>query len=70
MSEKSHIDINKLNKVPKGHPFEYRDVVEENFPMSERVQDGKRFKGEVEKGEYDSVVITEDDGDCVQYKKI
>ncbi|QGU94311.1 hypothetical protein GOM49_03565 [Clostridium bovifaecis] len=69
MSEKSHIDINKLNSVPSGHPFEYKDVVMENFPVEKRTVDGKKFKAEVENGEFEAV-ITEDDTDRVQYKKL
>lgn len=69
MSEKSHIDMDKLNRVPQGHPFEYKDVVMENFPVEKRTVDGKKFKEEVEKGEFQAV-ITEDDTDRVQYRKL
>lgn len=69
MSQKSHIDMEKFKKVPSGHPFEYKDIVKEDYPLENRTQDGKRFKSEVEKGLYDAV-IREDDTDRVQYEKL
>jgi len=70
MSEKSHIDIEKLNKVPSGHPFEYRDVVDDNFPVEEHTIDGRRFKAEVENGKFQAVVAHDDPDNRVQYKKL
>jgi hypothetical protein len=69
VTEKSHIDINKLNAIPSGRPFEYKDVVMEEFPVEKRTEDGKKFKAEVENGEFDAVII-EDDTDRVQYRKL
>ncbi len=72
MKDKSHIDISKLNKVPLGHPFEYKDIVRDDFPTEERPIDGLRFKEEVKKGIYEDVVIYDntDIDNRVVYKKI
>lgn len=69
MSKKSHIDMDKLNDVPSGHPFEYRDVVMDDFPLEEHTEDGKKFKSEVE-NEFYGMVIREDDLDRIQYRKL
>lgn len=69
--DKSHIDMNKLNKVPSGHPFEYRDIVNEDFPTNKHDTDGLRFKKEVESGKYNNVdIISENTDSRVVYKKI
>lgn len=70
MQEKSHVDINKLNKVPSGHPFEYRDVVEDDFPMEEHTVDGKRFKAEVESGLFENVKFDKDLDTRLLYRKL
>lgn len=71
MPEKSHIDMGKLNRIPCGHPFEYKDVVKEDFPVEMRTVYGKKFKAEVENGEFNDVVIDNDaDTDRVQYRKL
>ena len=71
MNSKSHIDKNKLEKVPVGHPFEYRDIVSESLPMSEHTIDGRRFKSEVESGEYENVgIIDENPGNRILYRKL
>lgn len=70
MSQKSHVDIDKLNKVPTGHPFEYKDVVKDDFPVEEHTEDGKRFKAEVENGKFQAVVAEDDPENRVQYKKL
>lgn len=69
MPHKSHIDMEKLNRIPCGHPFEYKDVVMEDFPAEMRTEDGKKFKAEVENGEYNAVIV-DDDTDRVQYRKL
>lgn len=70
MSQKSHVDIDKLNKVPTGHPFEYKDVVKDDFPVEEHTEDGKKFKAEVENGKFQAVVTEDDPENRVQYKKL
>lgn len=70
MSKRSHIDVNKLDKVPQGHPFEYNDIVREDFPMQARTEDGKKFKAEVENGLYYAIEVKKDTGgNCVVYQK-
>lgn len=69
MQKKSHIDIDKLNKVPKGHPFEYKDVVDDEFSLEDRPRDGLFFKAEVDRGMYDFVVMKRDTGNRVLYEK-
>lgn len=69
MSERSHIDMDKFNSVPSGRPFEYKDVVMESFQPEKRTVDGKKFKAEVENGEFEAI-ITGDDTDRVQYEKL
>ena len=44
MNYKSHIDLDKLNKIPKGRSFEYKDVVRNDFPDEDHVEDGKILK--------------------------
>ena len=50
MSDKSHICLNKLDKVPAGSPFEYKDIVQEDFALENHTEDGKVFKSEVQQG--------------------
>ncbi len=69
MEKKSHIDVNKLNKVPLGHSFEYKDIVHEDFPVDDRPRDGLFFKAEVDRGMYDSVVMKKDTGNRLLYEK-
>lgn len=71
MSKRSHVDLDKLNKVPEGQPFVYKDVVDDNFPDEEHTEDGRRFKDEVEEGVYNSIVVAKDDDEHrVLYKKL
>lgn len=70
MLDKSHIDINKLEKVPTGQSFEYKDIVKEDLPIDEHTLDGKRFKDEVENGVYDKVKISKQTGSHLLYKKL
>lgn len=70
MQHSSHIDINKLEKVPEGCPFEYKDIASESFPKEEHTEDGKRFKDEVENGVYENIKIEKDTGSHLLYKKI
>lgn len=67
---KSHVCMDKLNKVPYGSPFEYKDVVMDSFPHGERTEDGKIFKEEVEEGKFKDVVIEKDTGSHLLYRKI
>lgn len=71
MSERSHIDSSKLEKVTEEQPFVYKDVVSDEFPVEEHSLDGRKFKDEVEQGDYNSIVVAKDDGEHrVLYKKI
>ena len=71
MKDKSHIDKSKLDKVPSGHPFEYMDIVSEDLPMSEHTIDGRRFKNEVQNGEYKNVKIDDENpGNRILYRKL
>lgn len=69
MGERSHIDTSKIEKVPSGHPFEYKDVVQDNYPAEEHTEDGKRFKEEVLSGTYSNVFIDKDTGSHLLYRK-
>lgn len=70
MVEKSHICLNKLDKIPKGKPFEYKDIVQDDFQLEDHTEDGKRFKEEVEQGLYDNVKIEKDTGSHLLYRKL
>lgn len=70
MSIKSHVDLDKINKIPSGKPFEYKDVVREDFPKEEHTEDGKRFKDEVETGVYDNIKLEKDTGSHLLYRKL
>lgn len=70
MNTKSHIDKEKLNKVPSGCPFEYKDVVTEAFPIESHTEDGKTFKSEVESGIYEDIRIKKDTGSHILYEKL
>lgn len=66
-----YIDSSKLHKVPEEQPFVYKDVVSDEFPVEDHTSDGRKFKDEVERGDYDSVVVAKDDDEYrVVYKKI
>lgn len=68
--ERSHVDINKLKNIPEGGQFEYRDVVQEDFPDDLRSDDGALFNKEVEVGLYKDIKVTNEDSTRVTYKKI
>lgn len=70
MSRKSHVDVDKLSNVPSGHPFEYKDVVSDNFAEEYHTEDGKRFKSEVKNGDYDGIIIDKDTGSHLLYRKV
>jgi len=70
MLNKSHIDLDKLNKVPSNHPFEYKDVVSDDFPTEDHGIDGRRFKSEVENGKYENISVNKETDNRVQYKKL
>lgn len=70
MPEKSHIALNKLDKVPKGKPFEYKDVVQDDFEFENHTEDGKAFKSEVKQGAFDDVKIEKDTGSHLLYRKL
>ena len=66
----SHVDISKLNKVPPGCPFQYKDVVRDDYPDSEHSMDGRRFKEEVETKAYDNVILDRETDEAVVYRKL
>lgn len=70
MPIRSQIDEEKLNRVPSGHPFEYKDVVRDDLPEEEHTEDGKRFKNEVEHGAYNNVKIEKNNGSHMIYRKL
>lgn len=70
MTMKSHVDISKLNKVPSGCPFQYKDVVREDYPNSEHSMDGRRFKEEVETNVYDNVILDRETDEALIYRKL
>lgn len=70
MFDRSHISLNKLNKVPQGKPFEYKDIVQDDFELENHTEDGKRFKYEVEEGIYDNIIIEKDTGSHILYRKL
>ena len=62
--------MEKLNKVPSGHPFEYRAVVSEDLPVSEHSVGGIAFREEVDNGKYENVVVYKDKDSHIVYKKL
>jgi hypothetical protein len=70
MTDKSHICLNKLGKVPAGKPFEYKDVVQDDFELENHTEDGKLFKSEVQQGIYDNIKIEKDTGSHLLYRKL
>lgn len=70
MLGKSHVDINKLNKVPSGNPFEYKAVVSDELPISEHSTCGRVFKEEVDSGKYENIVVYKDTESHIVYKKL
>lgn len=67
---KSHIDMDKLERVPSGKRFEYRDIVNDEFPVEQHTVDGALFKEEVENGAYDNVTVLRDTEAHMLYKKL
>jgi hypothetical protein len=71
MIHRSHVDIDKINELPKGRSFEYKDVARNDFPDSDHVEDGKIFKTEVENGIFSNVTVANDSANTtVKYKKV
>lgn len=70
MEYKSHVDMNKVNGIPAGERFEYRDVVQDDFPNEKHPEDGALFNREVEEGVYDNIVVSNEDNIRVRYKKV
>lgn len=71
MTKRSNACIDKINKLPSGRTFEYKDIVEEDFPMYEHDEGGKIFKSEVENGVYSNVIVANDTAHTtVKYKKL
>jgi hypothetical protein len=71
MIQKSHVDIDKINKLPIGRAFEYKDVVRNDFPDNQHAEDGKIFNAEVENGIFSNVIISNEKANTtVKYKKI
>jgi hypothetical protein len=71
MSQKSHVDMDKINKLPIGRAFEYKDVVENDFPVSQHTEDGKLFNSEVENGVFGNIKVSNEEAHTtVKYKKV
>jgi len=70
VKKRSHVDAEKLEKVPSGKPFEYKDVVEDNFKDEDHTEDGKRFKAEVLNGVYSDVKLEKDNDSRLVYRKL
>lgn len=70
MEGKSHVDVQKINRMPQGQSFEYKDVVREDLPISQHSADGALFNREVENKVYDKVIVSDPDATHVVYKKI
>lgn len=70
MERQSNIDLDKLEKVPAGRPFEYKDVVSDKISIEQHTEDGRRFKEEVQQGQFSNVKIEKDTGSHLLYKKI
>ncbi len=70
MEGRSHIDKEKLHRIAKEQPFEYRDIVKDDFPTSSHAEDGALFKSEVESGVYDNIKVDNPDDTHIKYKKI
>jgi hypothetical protein len=71
MVQKSHVDVDKINKLPKGRAFEYKDVVKNDFPDSDHAEDGKVFNTEVENGVFSNVIVSNEEAHTtVKYKKL
>lgn len=70
MLGRSHINIDKLNSVPQDTQFEYRDIVDDSFPIESHSEDGALFNKEVEAGIYTKVVIANENRDKVKYRKL
>ncbi|GFZ31380.1 hypothetical protein CSC2_19060 [Clostridium zeae] len=68
--KKSHIDMEKLNRIAEGEHFEFRNVVSATLPKNEHAQDGAIFNREVEEGVYRNIVVINEDVDHVRYKKV
>jgi hypothetical protein len=69
MQQRSHVDINKIKTLPEGAQFEYRDVVQKDFPTSQHGEDGALFNKEVESGVYDNVAIANENDEHCKYRK-
>lgn len=70
MERKSHIDREKMGRLFAGQSFEYRDVVEDDFPTSKHSEAGAEFKREVESGLYPNTIISNEDDTHIVYKRI
>ncbi|MDP4146348.1 MAG: hypothetical protein Q8936_18015 [Bacillota bacterium] len=70
MQYKSHIDKEKFSKLAKGQPFQYRDVVADDFPASQHTMDGVLFKKEVESGVFTGAEVADEDETHIIYRKL
>jgi len=70
VEKRSHIDPDKLEKIPSGKPFEYKDVVEDSFKDEDHTEDGKLFKAEVLSGVYSDVKLERDNDSRLVYRKL
>lgn len=70
MENRSHVDVKKIKEFAEGEHFEYRDVVQYDFPVEKHPEDGALFNEEVENGLYGNIVISNEDKDHVKYRKV
>ncbi|PKM51618.1 MAG: hypothetical protein CVV02_04930 [Firmicutes bacterium HGW-Firmicutes-7] len=67
---KNYVDLDKLEKVPKGILFGYRDVVDDTLDNSEHSKYGEVFKSQVEEGLINNVTIEKETDARMLYKKL
>jgi hypothetical protein len=71
MTNRNIIDMEKLNCVPSGRPFEFKDVVSETLSKEEHSEAGRIFKDKVDRGLFNNVAVRKDTGENrVVYEKL
>lgn len=64
------VDKNKLEKVPKGTVFGYRDVVKDTLDTEDHIKYGSIFKNQVDEGLIDDVTLEKETDNRVLYRKL
>lgn len=70
MENKSHIDLEKLERIDTDQTFEYRDIVSESFPKEHHPEGGAEFKREVENGAFENIIVSDPGAPHIEYKKV